>query len=97
MRVDSAKTQHFLTNLRKKNLEQDSQKSETQTADIKVELNSKPTEHFKISENSPNDPTVSTKVLDSLNMGMINFSQKERDVLATIMSEKANSVKQKME
>lgn len=50
---------------------------------------------FSIKENNPENPVVSKKVLDSLSLGMVNFNQKERDTLATILSQKSESVKAK--
>ena len=55
----------------------------------KVKVHTQVAKVFKVSENNPSDPTVSTKVLDGLHSGMINFSQEQRDVLATIMSDRA--------
>ena len=51
---------------------------------------------FSIKENNPDNPVVSKKVLDSLDMGMINFNQKERDTLAQILSDKAQKAKAKL-
>lgn len=45
-----------------------------------------------VADNNPDSPLVSKKILDSLNLGLINFSQEERDVIATILSEKAKKV-----
>lgn len=42
-----------------------------------------------IGDNNPDSPIVSKKILDSLSLGLINFSQEERDCLATILSDKA--------
>lgn len=60
--------------------------------DDRLELQSTQKPFFKISHNNPDDPTVSTKVLDGLSSGMINFSQNQRDVLAQIMSDKAERI-----
>ena len=60
--------------------------------DDRLELQSPRKPFFKISHNNPDDPTVSTKVLDGLSSGMINFSQNQRDVLAKIMSDKAQRI-----
>ena len=43
-----------------------------------------------IGKNQPNDPVVSKKILDSLSLGLINFSQKERDIIAKIMMNKSS-------
>ena len=59
----------------------------------KVKVHTQVAKVFKVSENNPSDPTVSTKVLDGLHSGMINFSQEQRDVLATIMSDRAKAIK----
>jgi len=58
-----------------------------------VEISHQKIEKMKIDSNNPDDPTVSTKVLDSLSTGMINFSQEQRDALATILSERAAQTK----
>ena len=58
--------------------------------DVKVDI--KPRERFSISENNPDNPQVSTKVLDSLNSNMINFSQEERDTIAKILGGRAQKV-----
>ncbi len=42
-----------------------------------------------IGDNNPDSPIVSKKILDSLSLGLINFSQEERDCLASILSDKA--------
>lgn len=39
-----------------------------------------------IKENKPNDPLVSKKILDSLDLGFIEFNQQERDALAKILN-----------
>lgn len=72
-----------------------SQQAEKNQADAKVKLSRQDT--VKVAKNDPNDPTVSTKVLDSLDTGMINFSQEQRDVLSTIMAEKAQLAKVNIE
>ena len=97
MRITNPKAQYIL---QKKHLEARSKKnnslySDKHPTEDKVDIKSKRVEHYAISKNSPEDPTVSTKVLDSLSTGMIDFSQEQRDVLATIMSEKANKLKSK--
>ncbi len=48
-----------------------------------------------ISKNDPKDPLVSKKILDSLNLGLINFDQRERDTIAKILVGKSNQVKSK--
>ena len=58
-----------------------------------VEISHQKIEKMKIDSNNPDDPTVSTKVLDSLSTGMINFSQEQRDALATILSDRAAQTK----
>ena len=91
MRIDNPKTQHFLIQYKSspnKNENIDEHKRSELPQD-KVHISISKHKEFKISENNPEDPTVSTKVLDGLKMGMINFSQEQRDVLATIMQEKA--------
>jgi hypothetical protein len=61
----------------------------------KVHISVKPHQRMSVGQNSPKDPTVPTKVLDSLDSGMIDFSQEQRDVIAKILSEKAEAVKAK--
>jgi hypothetical protein len=46
-----------------------------------------------IQKNDPSDPAVSKKILDSLDLGFIDFSQEERDVIAKIMMDKARKLK----
>lgn len=67
------------------------ERTKEKKADAQVQISKK--DMIKVAKNDPNDPTVSTKVLDSLNTGMINFSQEQRDVLSTIMMEKAQVVR----
>jgi hypothetical protein len=45
-----------------------------------------------VKENKPEDPTVSAKVLDSLQSGMIDFNQKQRETIAVILSEKSQNI-----
>lgn len=45
-----------------------------------------------IGDNNPESPLVSKKILDSLSLGLVNFSQEERDCIATILSDKAKKV-----
>jgi hypothetical protein len=71
------------------------QRAKKDQTDAKVMLSKQDT--VKVAKNDPNDPTVSTKVLDSLDTGMINFSQEQRDVLSTIMAEKAQLAKVNIE
>lgn len=40
----------------------------------------------QVESNRPKDPVVAKKVLDSLSTGMISFSQKERDTIASILN-----------
>lgn len=47
-----------------------------------------------IKKNDPRDPTVATKILDSLDLGIINFSQRERDALAKILMGQAEKIDQ---
>ena len=43
--------------------------------------------NFSVLENNdPKDPLVSKRILDSLDIGLIKFNQKERDALARIMN-----------
>lgn len=94
MRIDNPKTQQFLKQYKpnkKNNVLQDEPKPRAKMED-RVQVDIRKHKSFKVSENKPEDPTVSTKVLDGLNAGMINFSQKQRDVLAKIMSEKAENL-----
>lgn len=96
MRIDSAKAQNHLQKYKRPNNHQESGPASARpNLEDKVEISSKKPEQFRVATNAPNDPTVSTKVLNSLNLGMINFNQQERDTLATIMSEKATQVRQK--
>jgi uncharacterized Zn finger protein len=96
MRIDSAKAQNHLQKYKRLDNHQESGPASARSKlEDKVEISSKKPEQFRVANNSPNDPTVPTKVLDSLNLGMINFNQQERDTLATIMSEKATQVRQK--
>lgn len=41
-----------------------------------------------IKKNDPSDPLVAKKILDSLDMGFINFKQEERDALDSILNKK---------
>lgn len=59
-----------------------------------VEIRTKSTPESVIKQNRPDDPFVSKKVLDSLNLGLIKFSQTERDTLAKIMMKKAAEIKE---
>lgn len=45
-----------------------------------------------IQKNDPKDPLVAKKILDSLNLGLINFDQRERDGIAAILSGRAQKV-----
>lgn len=64
---------------------------------IGVDIRSPSTLDSAIKENRPNDPMVPKKVLDALDIGLINFSQKERDTLADILMGQAEEVRQKMD
>jgi hypothetical protein len=95
MKVSNSRSQQFLQNYRNKAKAQSSEAMPNQVqgkVEDKVELQIKKMDHFKVAKNDPTDPTVSTKVLDSLNSGMINFSQEQRDAIATIMSEKSKNI-----
>jgi hypothetical protein len=95
MRVDSAKVQNHLQKYRKSEKPAADRLAPGQNSPKdKIQINSKKNDTLIVAKNTPSDPTVSTKVLDSLNLGMINFNQKERDTLATIMGDKANAVKE---
>jgi hypothetical protein len=96
MKVSNSRSQQFLQNYKKKAQTQSPEAMPKKVED-KVEVQIKKIDHLKVAKNDPNDPTVSTKVLDSLNTGMINFSQKQRDAIATIMSEKSDKVRSKIE
>lgn len=61
--------------------------------DVVVDI--KKLQNISISKNNPQDPTVATKVLDSLNSGIINFSQQQRDAIAKVMARQANLVQKK--
>ena len=61
----------------------------------KVEIHFKKMDHLKVQKNDPTDPMVSAKVLNSLNSKFIDFSQKERDTISTIMQNKAEAVNAK--
>ena len=61
----------------------------------KVEIRTKKIDHLKVGDNNPDRPLVSTKVLDSLSTDMINFNQKERDVIAEILGKRANDIRNK--
>ena len=41
--------------------------------------------------NNPSDPLVAKKILDSLDLGFINFNQRERDAIAAILGAKAEA------
>lgn len=56
---------------------------------VGVDIRSKNQLNSVIKKNSPDDPIVSKKILDSLDLGFINFSQKERDTLAKIMNKQS--------
>ena len=45
-----------------------------------------------IKKNTPDDPIVAKKILDSLSLGLISFNQDERDTLANILMDKAKSL-----
>lgn len=92
MRISNPRAQQFLQQYKKKTKSMPSDQPMTELPKDKIQVSIRKNKTFKVAENNPEDPTVSTKVLDGLSMGMINFSQKERDVLATIMSDKANKV-----
>lgn len=59
-----------------------------------IEIRTKSTPDSVIKQNRPDDPFVSKKVLDSLSLGLIDFSQAERDTLAKIMMKKAAEIKE---
>lgn len=97
MKITNPRTQQFLQEHRQKKFaqaKQNAQKQTVQPPQDKVEIKAKKTDLLKVAANNPSDPTVSTKVLDSLNTGMINFTQNQRDALATIMSEKSARVRE---
>ena len=94
MRVSNAKTQQFLQKYKKPSQEV-TEDSGRKLPNDKVKISVKPREVFKISGNNPADPTVSTKVLDSLNMGMVNFTQEQRDTFAKVLASRAEAVASK--
>lgn len=53
---------------------------------VGVDIRKKSQLNSVIKDNSPDDPIVSKKILDSLDLGFIKFNQKERDALAKIMN-----------
>lgn len=59
----------------------------------KVEVRFKKIDHLKVGDNNPDRPLVSTKIIDSLNSGMIKFDQKERDVIAKILESRAEGIR----
>lgn len=96
MRIGSAKVQNHLQQYKSSSSEERNDLKKPFSPKDKVEITTKKIEHFQVQENSPDNPEVSKKVLDSLNMGMINFNQKERDTLATIMANKAQEVSKRI-
>jgi hypothetical protein len=64
-----------------------------QKKDTYVKISFRPREKV-IKKNSPDDPLVSKKILDSLDVGMIQFSQKERDTLAKVLGAEAERVRE---
>lgn len=100
MKIENSKAQQFLQKYKDKSHPPGDKKFVRDNLIMPSEnitLSKKTTEHFKIKNNSPDDPQVSTKVLDSLNSSMINFSQDQRDTLATILSNRATQVKNQRE
>ena len=45
-----------------------------------------------LQRNDPADPLVAKKILDSLSLGFINFSQQERDAIAKILNEERGAL-----
>lgn len=59
-----------------------------------VVVNVRKVDNFSVSQNNPKDPTVATKVLDSLSTGVVNFSQSQRDAIAKVLSRQAKLTEQ---
>ena len=93
MKVQTA-TNHLIPKQKASQAEVMAAKSPQQDIEDRVEIRAKKIERMSVEKNSPDNPRVATKVLDSLSTGMVNFSQDQRDVLATILAERAEKVKQ---
>ena len=59
---------------------------------IGIDIRHKGAAESVVKENDPNDPLVAKKVLDALSLDLINFSQKERNTLASILGGRAEAV-----
>lgn len=64
--------------------------------DIKLEIRANIIPEYSIQENNPSDPLVSKKILDSLNSGIINFDQDERDHISSILNKKADIIRKRI-
>jgi hypothetical protein len=86
MKIDNIRLTDIVSNQQYNKLKKEI-KSNINTPKDSVQLRSQKYENFRISKNDPTDPTVSTKILNSLNSGYVNFDQNHRDVIASILNE----------
>lgn len=75
----------------KRNQSQAPQKEIISTG-IGIDIHNKFKPSNVVKDNHPNDPLVAKKILDSLDLGFINFSQREREAIASILNEKKQDV-----
>lgn len=71
-------------------------KGEVIATGIGISIRHKGDSENVIQQNSPTDPLVSKKILDALDLGLVNFEQGERDALASILYEQAEMVRKKL-